>query len=306
MADEMDNGTINQEAADSSPASPAETSAPSQIQTSPGGVRYGHGPGEVVPSLGETIKIAVDAVPESAKDKATSDPEAEEDEPKKDEESRFDKHPRFQKILGERDALKSTIENLTNTIRDLQAAPKEQKAEELPYRDLTKMSDEEIAEWMASQPKAAIVNMYQQLKHDITHQIATEQAVGSRERGIRSTYEKFERDNPDFSDMWQAGEVQQFIETNPGHNPISAYHALTLEKRIAEVKDQTRKEAEAAVMKKIRAKGGAGSLGRGPSPESKVTGSTSTDPRLKSTKNYGGVVSVISDRLAAMRRAAGG
>ena len=316
MEKELDNGTLNQtdleSGAGSSTASPEKDASESQqIQTEPGAVKYGHGPGQVVPTTGEESlnKPAVETVKKDVeKEKAADDQEAAEVEAKgkgKDDE-RFDKHPRFVQLKTERDTLKDLVGTLTNTLKELQAGKpeKEDGGEELTFSDLTKMSKEELAERLSEDPHSILLNMYQQLKHDTALQIKQETDLGTRQSKIEQSYAKFEEDNPDFSEMWNKGEIQAYIKENPGENPKSAYFALTLEKKIAEREEKVRKETEAKILKQIKAKGGAGAIGRGPTSER--TSQPQVDSRLKEAKNYGGVVSVIADHVRQLRRARGG
>ena len=103
--------------------------------------------------------------------------------------------------------------------------------------------------------------------------------------------------------MWDSGEIVRFIEANPGHNPISAYHAMTYETRMQKAIEEARakaiKETEEKVNKNWMAKRQARVLGTGPSGP----GADTEDKELKDVKSQGGLYNVLAKRLERLRTA---
>jgi hypothetical protein len=120
---------------------------------------------------------------------------------------------------------------------------------------------------------------------------------------IEKTYKEFEDKHKDFKPMWDSGEIIKFIEANPGHNPISAYQAMTYETRmqraIEEAKAKAIKETEEKVNKNWQAKRQARVLGTGPSGP----GTDTEDKELKDVKTQGGLYNVLAKRLDRLRTA---
>ena len=241
-------------------------------------------------------------------------------EPKKDatgegDETRFDKHPRWQQMLQEREQAKQTAEQeriararLEGELEALKRQPPAEKTlVESGYKDITALTAEEIAEWQATDPKGYAANMYAQVKAETMHQLQeslkAEQVAEKSRVSIEKTYKEFESKNPDFKSMWDSGAIVRFIEENPGHNPISAYQTMTYETRmqkaIEEAKTKAIKETEEKVNKNWQAKKQARVLGTGPSGP----GTDTEDKELKDVKTQGGLYNVLAKRLDRLRTA---
>lgn len=216
---------------------------------------------------------------------------------------RFDKHPRFQELMKDRDALKLEIAELKGKVS---VAPKAEVKEVIPYKDIAALTAEQIAEWQSDDPKGFAENLKAQAKYEaeksIRNEIESRTRRESEQNAIKKTYEKFEKDNPDFRKMWDAGEIMAYMEQNPGHNPISAYREMTLEAKIAEATAKAKKEAEDEVTKRFQAKKKATVLTGGPGS---VHVPVEEDHRFKDSKTHGGRTVVLAEKLAAMRRGAG-
>lgn len=241
-------------------------------------------------------------------------------EPKKDatsegDETRFDKHPRWQQMIQEREQAKQTAEQeriarakLEGELEALRRQPPVEKAPaKADYKDITALTDEEIAEWQATDPKGFAANMYAQVKAEAMTQMQ-ESLKAEREQeknriSIEKTYKEFEDKHKDFKPMWDSGEIVKFIEANPGHNPISAYQAMTYETRMQKAIEEARakaiKETEEKVNKNWQAKRTARVLGTGPSG----TGTETEDKELKDVKTQGGLYNVLAKRLDRLRAA---
>lgn len=237
---------------------------------------------------------------------------------------RFDKHPRWQQIMQERDEARRVADEARQEAqrvreerirleaeRDFlrqQATPA--KPETLPYKDTTAMSAEEIADWMANDPKGYHDNLMIQARElarreaqSLLDQSRTATQRELEQAEIKRRYEAYEKDNPEFKKMWDSGEIVKFMESNPGmYTPISAHKEMTREAREKAIAEAAAKEAEERTNKNWQAKRQATVMGTGPAG----VGTTSeADAELNNTKERGGAVSVLVNRLQKMRQAAG-
>jgi len=246
--------------------------------------------------------------------------EEEPPEPKKDatsegDETRFDKHPDWQRMKNERNEAKQQADQeriarakLEGELEALKRQPPVEKAPaKADYKDITALTAEEIAEWQATDPKGFAANMYAQVKAEAMTQMQ-ESLKAEREQeknriSIEKTYKEFEDKHKDFKPMWDSGEIVKFIEANPGHNPISAYQAMTYETRMQKAIEEARakaiKETEEKVNKNWQAKRTARVLGAGPSG----AGTETEDKELKDVKTQGGLYNVLAKRLDRLRAA---
>ena len=233
------------------------------------------------------------------KDKTT--PEPKKDATSEGDETRFDKHPRWQEMLREREEAKKAVEQeriaRAKLEGELEALKRQTQVEKPPvkadYKDITALTAEEIAEWQATDPKGFAANMYAQVKSEalmkMQEDFRAEREAENKKVSIERTYKEFEDKHKDFKPMWDSGEIVRFIEANPGHNPISAYHAMTYENRMQKAIEEARakaiKETEEKVNKNWQAKRTARVLGAGPSGP----GADTEDKELKDVKSQGGL-----------------
>ena len=258
----------------------------------------------------ETIKQDAE---DAGKGEEKDTPEQKKDATSEGDETRFDKHPRWQQMLQEREQAKQTADQeriaRAKLEGELEALKRQPPAEKPPvktdYKDITALTAEEIAEWQATDPKGFAANMYAQVKAEAMTQMQ-ESLKAEREQeknriSIEKTYKEFEDKHKDFKPMWDSGEIVKFIEANPGHNPISAYQAMTyenrMEKAIEEARAKAIKETEEKVNKNWQAKRTARVLGAGPSG----TGTETEDKELKDVKTQGGIYNVLAKRLDRLR-----
>ena len=131
------------------------------------------------------------------------------------------------------------------------------------------------------------------------------QQQAAEEKRIEQTYNQFATDNSDFNDMWDSGQLQAYMDENPGHNAISAYMALTHEAKLdaaeKEAEEKARKDAEQQAARNKKVKEGARSLDSGPTSTAHVV--EQTPPELKDTKKFGGLATVLTQRALARRAA---
>jgi hypothetical protein len=263
-----------------------------------------------VPDASSTFHDLDDRVDPDAEASAAAAAKAASDEDKvkakggngEDKEDRFDKHPRFQQLLKERDEARLEKAKLEGR---LEGAPRPAAPVVLPFKDISALTAEQIREWQEDDPKGFAENLKIQARYEaegaVRQEINSRIARETEQGGLRKTYDTFESKNPDFRPLWDSGEIIKFIEANPGHNPMSAYQAMTFEKRVADAVEKAKKEAEEEVTKRFQAKKKATVLSGGPAGAPR----TEEDPALSDTKKHGGLNAVLADKLAAMRRAGG-
>ncbi|MCE5211841.1 MAG: hypothetical protein LLG40_09840 [Deltaproteobacteria bacterium] len=218
------------------------------------------------------------------------------------QEGRYDKDPAWQRIIKERNDAKAEIAALKAKDAGKPAGEAKEAATategQLPYKDITKMSDEELREWQEDDPKGYAVNLFTQIQFEterVQEQRKSQADVNSK---MEATFTNYAKANPDFNTMWDSGEIEDFMTKNPGHNAISAHMAMTQESRIAAAAERAAKEAEERVIKNFQAKRNATVLTDSPAHRS---GKDDIAAELKNTKQFGGKTAVMADRLARMR-----
>ena len=254
----------------------------------------------------------IDSRPSEADDKSPVDDAkaaaAKAEEAVKAEDAKFnerlDRVPRFKEVIEEKNALKQELAELRGRIAAVPAP--QPKKEELPFKDIGALTAEQIAEWQADDPKGFAANLKAQARYEaetsIRNEIDSRTKRESEQGAIKKTYDQFEKDNPEFRKMWDKGDIMEFMEKNPGHNPISAYREMTIEGTIAEATAKAKKEAEEEVTKRFQAKKKATVLSGGPG---NVHIPVEEDHRFKDSKTHGGRTVVLAEKLAAMRRSGG-
>jgi len=220
---------------------------------------------------------------------------------------RFDQHPDWQRMMKERDdarteaaVAKAKLESIAPPIR--QEVSKAAPTLEPSYKDISKMSKEDLLEWFEDDPVGYEANRMAQLKHETMLSIRQERAAASKAATISQTFKKYAEDNPDFTDLWKSGEIKRHMGASPRHlDAISAHKELTEEKRFQAAVAKASKEAEEKVIKNFQAKRNATVLSEGAGSKVK-----SAPDELKDTKAHGGLVSAITSRLQRLRQASAG
>lgn len=218
---------------------------------------------------------------------------------KKGQEGRFDKDPDWQRIMKARDEAIERAARAEAVLERIEKSAKEDKStEEAPsYKDITQMEADKLREWQEDDPVGYAANLYAQVLSEVRQQIKTEQTQSKQTESITSTFTKFGEKHPDFQKMWDSGEVKKFMDANPGHNAMSAFHELTAEKRIQEAAEKAAKEAKEKVISDLKAKRGAAVLSDSPS----ISPPGGKDVELTDTKQRGGLTSVLANRLRSLR-----
>ena len=227
----------------------------------------------------------------------------------KGDDDRFDKHPRFQELnrrVKESEERSRKLEQTLNELNARQAAPKGEKGEggsNLPFKDVSKMKPEELLDWQSEDPIGYYENIKAQAKYELSNEFNQSFEQRQKEDAVVSTYESFAKANPDFDEMWDQGSLQEFMRSNPGHNAISAYHALTADSKLKAATEKAAKDAEAAFVKNQRAKRTSDVLPQGPSAPGTFSHG---DEALKDSRKFGGTSAVLASRLADRRRSQAG
>lgn len=236
-----------------------------------------------------------------------------------DEETRFDQHPRFQQLIKERDEAKATADAERITRERLSAQmeiltkvveppPKPTKAEAPPFKDTADMPEDELAQWQANDPKGYEANLAAKIKHELLTDLNKHAEVNSRQNAVDQTYATFAEQNADFNDRWKTGEIKQYIDQHPGHNPMSAYLVMsadarekTTQARIDEAVAKAKVDTEKEVLDRVKAKQKV-SVMSGQEPAATITVPGKEDSVLNYPKSQGGMKAGLAQMLATMRR----
>jgi len=234
--------------------------------------------------------------------------EAEKEEKEEDADlTRFDKHPRFNELRTRAEKAEDRVARLEakldKALESVVSRPGNEGPEELPYKDISKMTAEQLLDWQSEDPIAYHNNLLAQAKYELGRDFDSRLEQRSGEDAVVSTYQRFAETHDDFDAMWDNGELQKFIQANPGHNTISAYYALTNEKQTQAATEKAVAAAEKKFTANQKAKRENKSLSAG--PQTTGTSSAPVDSELLDTKKFGGPIAVMAKRLADRRRQAG-
>ncbi len=223
-----------------------------------------------------------------------------------EDEARFDKHPRFQELIQSKNDLKEQVKTLQTQVGE---GLKTKEPEDPGYKDVSKMTADEMRAWMEDDPVAYTANIAKQIRAEVTKDVEGKFSQRSHEDRVLKTFDDYAAKNETFDQMWDTGELQRFIDKNPGHNAISAHMALMsgsnakdVETQIKDAVEKAQKETEERIIKNFKAKKGAQVLSSGPTSTGTVHGKIA--PELKDPKNFGGVNAVLAARLKERRQAA--
>ena len=285
--------TINNPASDSSSQAQTSSELVSTVEFSP--------VSDADPSPPEALN------PEAPKEtKEETGKESEEPKPKGDE-FRFDKHPRFQELNRSVKEFREQNRVLQDEIEKIKSSQQISTPKELPFKDWSQMSDDELLDWQASDPKGFLANLNKTVEYAVSqklesyqNQLQQQSEKKQFESSVANTFESYAKTNPDFDEMWDSGEIQDYMQKHPGHNAMSAHMEMTGESRLEKIKqeavDKALKEYETAQRSKRASKV------MGSAPATVPTSSNHADDRLKNPKKYGGDTNVLVARLMERRR----
>lgn len=228
-------------------------------------------------------------------------------DPEPQESVRFDQHPRFQELIKEKNTLKSENREMAQRLEAIEAKVSEPPKPDADEKGLFGMGDEDLLEQFSDDPKAFLQKFAQHIEESVTSKFSEATREQSYQDAVNTQYEQFAKDNEGFMDLWNSGEIQEFLNQNPAHNAMSAYYALTANDRktdqegaIKEAVEKAVKETEERITKNFKAKRNAQVLPAGPSAGGK---SADTAPELKDPKKFGGITAVLTQRLRERRAA---
>ena len=258
---------------------------------------------------------ATEAAPETKTEEVKAETEAKaedvpETKPEETEEEldRFDKHPRFQELNKKAKDAEARAIKLEAQLELLNKQVGELKKVDAPKDD--PLNDEELTQLFDENPAAALKKVMdlarQQAKDEVLGELNEKQSFSVKEKLLKDFQEK----NPDFIDLWNDGTLQQFVDANPIHNPMSAYLLHTMpakiEAEVAKAVEAAKAEVKAdyeAKIKEIEANHKAKKEIKviTDSPESPTSTNTSED-EIRNSKS--GTVNILTGIVQKMRQAA--
>lgn len=244
----------------------------------------------------------------------------------------FHEHPRWQEMLAERDELKGQIQEQGGTLEEqarrideydrhlrmmdtlsrqqpMQQATPEQPATPDPFDEILAMPEEQIIDEFQKSPRQFLQSFGENITQKALANAESVAYARAQDDAITKGIDQFADENPDFMDMVIAGDIARFIDRNPIHNAISAYHHLSQQREpeigddeIQQYENSIREDERTKTLASVRAKQGAqvldGSSGAG-GPN--VGANTAIDPDLQDTQKHGGKRHVLTQRLKAFR-----
>ena len=230
-----------------------------------------------------------------------------EEKAEKGQEARIDKDPVFRRLHGENQQLRNDLNQLVGKIDAMiqQGGTKGgqgsgMQGKESDYVDITTMSQEDRDEWYETDRLGYEANLAKQIASEAEERVVKRLEEKGNKDTVKTTVEKFARENEGFTEMLNSGKISDFINSSPEnrimHNVFSAYKELTKDTKEA----KTKKEAEEKVQKNFEAKWQQKPL-RGGSSAPKNSASP-LEEQLKNPEKYGGAKAVMANRLRAMRK----
>lgn len=218
------------------------------------------------------------------------------------EEGRYDKIPRFKEIETERNA---NLERALKAEARIEALEGQKPVEEeKDYTDITSMEDAALREWQERDLKGYAANQGKQILAEVREIIKEELKADTYQDGVNKTHLEYTKENADFVPMMNDGRIADFINSNPGHNAISAHMALTSDSREKAINDGVQAKVDEAVKKTKeemtkdqlvkRANIPAGAHTGGAVP---LTSSSEGDQILKDSKKAGGKTMALVRKL---------
>ena len=246
------------------------------------------------------------AQPEQSQEEVKAEPEKADAPVVDDSKEPFHKHPRFQQLITKNREYEQQLQEMRQQM-DLLAKQQPQKEGgpdlESQFSALAqKLEDGDIS------MSEALSEQRKLIEQSAQQQIQTVMQSQQREAEAARIQDSFLKENPDFTELRDSGELQTIVASNPLHDNLSAYYAHKAQQaeqaREAAVKEavtQAVKETEERLRKEFTSKRNAASLGES---AAHVPSSGNTPPELKDTKKFGGATQVLANRLKAFREGA--
>lgn len=172
----------------------------------------------------DTLQEEKEAKETETQEKPKETPETPEEKTEEtDKLEPFHKHPRFQEM-------NKTIKELKAQVEQLTAKPAEETPEDLGYRDITKLTPDEIQDWQDEDPVGWAKNLLMQAKAEARNDIHAEAHQNTMRAAADKTLDDFVKAHPDFDEVYESRVLSQYCDEHPGHNIISAYLTINEEK----------------------------------------------------------------------------
>lgn len=192
--------------------------------------------------------------------------------------------------------MRDTISNLKGQLEALSRQTPQQAQQAQTLQNILDMDDEELAESFSDGKgiKRVFSQLAQQINRELTEfqkkeieNIRQQEQREARESREKETFNKFVKDNPDFVELYDSGEIVRYLDENPGETYKSAYRALTEEKRISDAVKKALAEQE----KNLRAKQNLKTVST-TAPAATPSGDDELAKMLKDSKAHGGVKNI--------------
>ena len=214
----------------------------------------------------------------------------------------LDKHPRFIQLNARMKEAEKRAASMEAQVTSQNKPPVKEVQVEPTFKDVSKMTKEEILDWQTEDPHGYYANVMAQAKHEISGDIKTSLTKQNSENAVIDTYEQYAKANDDFDSMWDSGELQRYMDRHPGHTAISAHMVITGDKKTQLAVEEAVKKAEKKITNNIKAKRESRVLSSGPSA-SRTFNTTEIPEDLKNTKEHGGLAAVLARRSLAREKA---
>ena len=247
------------------------------------------------PADEQTGEAVADATTQAADDKTVDNT--------KNQEDRFDKDPRFQELIAQKNEAKAAKIEAEAKLTLLKQSPigdMGTPAAQVEAKDISTMTADELREWQEDDPVGYAKNILALATQNVKTSLSSENVREATIAGIEKTFTDYGKANPTFNEMWDSGEIPKYMQDNPGNNAISAHMMLMGDKRMEAAIAKAVKETEERVIKNFQAKKNATVISSTSAARAPGNG---VDAEIKDTQPHGGFVSVAASRLAAMRRA---
>ena len=249
------------------------------------------------PADEQTGDVVADATTQAADDKTVDNT--------KNQEDRFDKDPRFQELIAQKNEAEAAKIEAEAKLTLLKQSPIGDMgipaaSGQVEAKDISTMTADELREWQEDDPVGYAKNILALATQSVKTSLSTENVREATIAGIEKTFTEYGKNNPSFNEMWDSGEIPKYMQDNPGNNAISAHMMLMGDKRMEAAIAKAVKETEERVIKNFQAKKNATVISSTSAARAPGNG---VDAEIKDTQPHGGFVSVAASRLAAMRRA---
>jgi len=254
----------------------------------------------------ETVKTETPETEVAEKEeKPAVETKSEEEKPSAETDDRFSQSPRFRQM---NDRMK-TAEQENKALQEQLSHANSQIEANTPTDFLEDYSDDDsVTQEFDENPKEFLEKFAAKIESQVISRMAQENQARLEKTKLNEVFDNYAEKNPSFDEMLDDGSLREFVQKNPGHNALSAHMALTAQTSQESVKSQIDEavkkavaETETKLIKNFKAKRSIDVLPSGPA----ATGGKqdSIPPELANPKAFGGITSVLAQRLLQRRTA---